>query len=208
MAKIELLSDSSDSQVFNNKEPFPTPKTITFPLTGQPGEAVFNVPTIGNAIASESANPNLAKIELYRKMAANSLISWGDKSSMPPDEEIDIADDFAIIELFSVDTTTGTFDVLPDKSHSVQLSVGLLLLRRPSRVDVRKVESLTSQVQAGKMGGIMSDLMWACDLCVKWWKDSRSIMPGDFNELPLSDYANIGAALQAFFPRRTALIRG
>lgn len=213
MTKVTFLSDSANNQSpeistllnVDSKEPILT--TLSFPLTGQPGEAVFRNPTIGDAIATQAASPSSDPSELCRKMAADNLMSWGLESSMPPDDQIDIFDDLRILELFSFDTTDGTFEVLPDKSHEVETTAGKVILRRPTRQDVRKVESLSKSVQSGKISPVMSDLMWACDLCIKWWKDTRSIMPGDFNELPLSDYANIRAALQAFFPRRTALDR-
>jgi hypothetical protein len=208
MTNITILSDDTNNYSLNNKEAVPAPeRTITFQLTGQPGEAIFKVPTIGGAIAAQKTNPNSSPSELYRSLATDNLISWGGEASMPMDSEIDIVDDLTILELFSFDTSSGTFEVLPDKSHEVATTAGNLVLRRPTRQDVRKVESLNKSVQSGKISPVMSDLMWACDLTIKWWRDNRSIMPGDFNELPLSDYSNIGAALQAFFPRRTALNR-
>jgi hypothetical protein len=204
MPKVELLSDA-DSESPNNHPSTPVEeKTLSFPLIGQPGEAVFRLPTIGNAIAVQSRYPNLEAIDICRKMAEDALISWGDNTSLPPDDEIDMADDYAMVELFMIDGSTGEFDVLPDKSLACQTAKGLLVLRRPTRVDARKGESLSAQVLKGKVNAITSDLMWACDLCVKWWNESRKIMPGDFNDLPISDYVNIQAALRSFFPRRTA----
>lgn len=203
MTKVTLLTDDST--------PLPTPenaapKTISFPLTGQPGEAIFRIPTIGNAIAVQSRFPNISQADFCRKMAEDALVSWGGESSMPIDSEIDIADDFAILELFASDTSGGAFEVCVDKSHEVITALGAIAFRRPTRVDVRKVDQLNAQVRSGKIGTILSDLMWACDLTTDWWQSGRKIMSGDFNELPLSDYLNIQAALAAFFPRRTTSI--
>lgn len=204
MPKIELLSDSADNQISNiHQEPTSSEeRTLSFPLTGQPGEAVFRVPTIGNAIVLQSRYPKLEAVELCRKMAEDALIRWGSDTTLPPENEIDLADDYAMIELFMVNTTSGEFDVLPDKSHACKTEKGLVIFRRPTRVDARKMESLVTQVRNGKLNATVSTLMWGCDLCIKWWNELRPIMPGDFNDLPISDYSNINVALEAFFPSR------
>lgn len=196
---IEIL-DTNSSNSHSPPETAPeAPKTLTLELVGQLGTASFHVPTIGALIDVERENPSISPGELCRRLAEISLIDWAGSPKTPSDDEIDIEDDFAIIELFSAAITPdNSFEVLPDKSHQVELTVGKVTFRRPSRVDARKAEQLTKS----GAGQVNADIAWACGLCMTWWRSDRPIMPADFDKLPLDDYAKLQAALKAFFRRR------
>jgi hypothetical protein len=197
MVKVEILNDNNDGQ-----QPVADiaskPPDKMFLRLNDSREAVFQVPTIELLIGLERNYPKIEGSEIYRKLAEICLIDWAGQPKMPPDEEIDIADDFAVIDLFSLNAGD-SYEVLPDKSHKVVTEKGSIIFRRPTRPDVRKAEQLSKRTSEK----VLTDIMWACELCTSWWNSSRKIMPADFYELNFHNYASISTALQAFFPKRS-----
>lgn len=180
----------------------PEPETISFSLAAG-GEAVFNLPTVRNLKAVE--RENLSPTDICRRLGEITLVSWGDASVMPPDDEIDAEDDITLIETFSdllrtvndVDTSEQKYEVQPDKSHLVVLSDGReLVLRRLTRVDMRQAEASTAK-------GTESNCRIAVSACKSWWRSDRKPMPADFDNLGLEDWSRISQALLGFFRRRT-----
>lgn len=165
------------------------------------GEALFRVPTMRDLKAIERSGKRLSLTDSCRELANACLISWGDLDAAPPDDEMDAADDQAILGVFGeqiteVEDFTTEYEVLPDRAHRVQLSCGSLTMRRPTRKDIRAFESST----AGK-GGVLGDVLVAVGLTVSWWRGDRSIMPADFDAVPLAEFRRVSAALRGFLTK-------
>jgi hypothetical protein len=201
MPDVKLLDTSNSAPTTPTASPSPTPvepKTISFQLEGEPGEAVFSIPTIRHLKQAERGNPSPQ--DLCRKLGEICLIKWGEQTKIPDDDAIDAVDDQEMMQVFLdliEDTTSGEYEVLPDRSHRVQLSVGSLTLRRLTRKDVKLAET-------SKAGRVAIDILTAVSATTDWWRSDRSIMPADFDPLPLSDYGRLSKALQGFLTKRAS----
>lgn len=197
MPEIKLLSNSATPLEPGSEQVALPPQTVSFPLeTG--GEAVFSLPTIRHLKLAERSNPSPQ--DLCRKLGEICLIQWGEQTTIPSDEEIDAVDDQTMMQLFLdlIDTANdGEYEVLPDRSHRVQLSAGSLTLRRLTRKDVKVAET-------SKAGRVAIDILTAVSATTEWWRNDRGVMPADFDALPLSDYGRLSKALQGFLTKRAA----
>lgn len=195
------------------------PKTISFELEGEPGEAVFRVPLVGDMRRVEKEKiPEIT--DQFRRLAQFCLISWAGRDQMPPAEEIDAFDDqemFRLMlrqatavndesvedaELLSIFTSSeageeNSFEVLPDRTHRVHLPPGAVTLRRLNQKDIKNVEKA-----AKSSGAVTTDVLTACSICVEWWGGNRrAIMPADFDSIPLAEFRRVSAALASFLKR-------
>lgn len=224
MAKIEILPTEPDSHqsVANAAQPNAetTPSTLSFPLEGEPGEAVFNTPTVRHMKLVERNHKKLSITDQLRELGRLCLVQWGEHTALPSEDEIDAFDDQemsrlmlrqltgitdseitdeTLMQIFAgqIDRPSQSFEVLPDRSHRVELSVGAVILRRLSQKDIKRVEKASEQ-----SGGITTDVLTACSVTTEWWGGSkRSIMPADFDPVPLAEFRRVTEALQAFLKR-------
>lgn len=185
------------------------------------GQAIFRVPSVGDIKAIEQTSPGLSLSDTCRALSARCLVEWAESTELPPDDEMDAADDQAIVRAFlrelsgaldldatndaaimarylgQTEAATPSYTVTSDRHHLIRLSAGDLTLRRLTRKDVRRVEAA-----AEKSGAVTGDVLAATSLCVDWWQQHvRPIMPADFDPIPLNEFRRVSDALKGFLTR-------
>lgn len=190
-------------------------KLLRFELPSWGGETVCRVPIVAEMNAARQIarerSPQDVEVEFCRAIHELTLESWGEQKTLPSEEDIDTADDLAIVQFFSSyfnadlvqQAADHGFDELSDGSRAVTVTTGdYYVFRKQTRVDNRKTSAF-------KGSEIERTIVLAAATCTEFngAKAEWALMQRNFRNMEVEDWFRITTTLNSFLVAPTTANR-